>query len=62
MIFGLEANTGAEKNSEAEYADAGCRAAADWKEPAAQENGTPQKKPPKVHGLGPTISRRSQRE
>ena len=22
---------------------------------------TPQKKPPKVHGLGPTISRRSQR-
>ena len=25
-------------NSVATYADAGCRAAAEWKEPAAQEN------------------------
>ena len=37
----------------AAYADAGCRAAADWKEPAAQENGNTPKETTKGPRLGP---------
>ena len=37
----------------AEYSDAGCRAAADWMEPAAQENGNTPKETTKGPRLGP---------
>ena len=41
------------ENSEAEYADAGCRAAAGWMEPAAQENRNTPKETTKGPRPGP---------